>query len=468
MYSIENKSEESRAIQYNAEKHVPTAQFKDNRSQNVTERSTTAQLEKKENLTGMPDNLKESIESLSGFSMDDVRVHYNSSKPATVQALAYTQGTDIHVAPGQEKHLPHEAWHVAQQMAGRVSPTTNINGMPVNDNEELEHEADVMGEKAVQRKKGQSLLELKKIDLNNLSVQRKYIREDERENTYEDLAGLFRKTFLFSDNFIRNHIKRNNIEFRFISALRRTQNLSGMNSDTNSVCGINENDIKTKTNCFQNGVPYAFHGKSQVGVLLNDVETYHVDRLRQCLIDRISPATLRLILEHPNDYQNYLIAGMSKDQFDAILTNYGKISNESGYVVAEWNCDILNQINKYEICHYQSRNVPTLVNPQIDNYKGSVYDTKTKTHILRNDYMNFGRRLFAICEEDYNEMSKNQKNSYFIGLMERISVEIQPLIRRKKGKSALSYHEAKIEVLKHYDLCDSVKNRILGESNFAR
>ena len=104
------------------------------------------------NNTGMPDNLKSGIETLSGFSMDDVRVHYNSSKPATVQALAYTQGTDIHVAPGQEKHLPHEAWHVAQQMAGRVSPTTNINGMPVNDNAGLEHEADVMGEKAVAQK----------------------------------------------------------------------------------------------------------------------------------------------------------------------------------------------------------------------------------------------------------------------------------------------------------------------------
>ena len=104
------------------------------------------------NNTGMPDDLKSGIESLSGFSMDNVRVHYNSSKPATVQALAYTQGTDIHVAPGQEKHLPHEAWHVAQQMAGRVSPTTNINGMPVNDNAGLEHEADIMGENAAQFK----------------------------------------------------------------------------------------------------------------------------------------------------------------------------------------------------------------------------------------------------------------------------------------------------------------------------
>lgn len=126
--------------------------------------------EPRPNNTGMPDNLKSGIESLSGFSMDDVRVHYNSSKPATVQALAYTQGTDIHVAPGQEKCLPHEAWHVAQQMAGRVSPTTNINGMPVNDNAALEHEADVMGEKAVQCKNENK--SVKNICFNALSIQR--------------------------------------------------------------------------------------------------------------------------------------------------------------------------------------------------------------------------------------------------------------------------------------------------------
>lgn len=102
----------------------------------------------KKNETGMSDSLKSGIENLSGFAMDDVRVHYNSSQPATVQALAYTQGTNIHVAPGQEQHLPHEAWHVAQQMAGRVEPTTEVGGLPVNDSVELEHEADVMGTKA--------------------------------------------------------------------------------------------------------------------------------------------------------------------------------------------------------------------------------------------------------------------------------------------------------------------------------
>lgn len=102
------------------------------------------------NRTGMPDRLKSSIEGMSGYNLDPVRVHYNSPEPAKLQALAYTQGTDIHVAPGQEHHLPHEAWHVVQQMQGRVRPTMRIKGIGVNGSPALEHEADVMGRRAVQ------------------------------------------------------------------------------------------------------------------------------------------------------------------------------------------------------------------------------------------------------------------------------------------------------------------------------
>lgn len=103
----------------------------------------------KPNHTGLPDNLKRGIESLSGLSMDNVRVHYNSSQPAQLNALAYAQGTDIHVASGQERHLPHEAWHIVQQAQGRVKPTMQMKeGVPVNDDKGLESEADVMGERA--------------------------------------------------------------------------------------------------------------------------------------------------------------------------------------------------------------------------------------------------------------------------------------------------------------------------------
>ncbi|AUT04153.1 hypothetical protein CLI64_00080 [Nostoc sp. CENA543] len=100
------------------------------------------------NHTGLPTYLKTGVENLSGYSLNDVKVHYNSPKPARLQALAYTQGTDIHLAPGQEKHLPHEAWHVVQQKQGRVEPTIQMKGLEINDDEGLEKEADVMGEKA--------------------------------------------------------------------------------------------------------------------------------------------------------------------------------------------------------------------------------------------------------------------------------------------------------------------------------
>lgn len=105
--------------------------------------------EEKQNNTGLPDNLKQGIENLSGMSMDGVKVHYNSSKPAQLNALAYAQGTDIHLAPGQEQHLPHEAWHVVQQAQGRVKPTMQMAGQQVNDDQGLEQEADLMGERAI-------------------------------------------------------------------------------------------------------------------------------------------------------------------------------------------------------------------------------------------------------------------------------------------------------------------------------
>ena len=94
------------------------------------------------NLTGIPTQMKLDFEQLSGMSFDDVRVHYNSEKPAQFQALAYTQGAQIYIGPGQERSLPHELGHVIQQKAGRVRPTRWVRGQPVNDQPELEREAD--------------------------------------------------------------------------------------------------------------------------------------------------------------------------------------------------------------------------------------------------------------------------------------------------------------------------------------
>jgi hypothetical protein len=144
-----------------AEEEEKPAQLMEKPEEETAQLMATAQLEGgleeeekpaqlKANNTNLPDNLKSGVENLSGVSMDDVKVHYNSDKPSQLQALAYAQGSDIHIGSGQEKHLPHEAWHVAQQKQGRVQATMQMKeGVPVNDDPALETEADVMGAKAM-------------------------------------------------------------------------------------------------------------------------------------------------------------------------------------------------------------------------------------------------------------------------------------------------------------------------------
>jgi len=137
-----------RSLQDSASNSAPVQQLK--AYQTMADQAT---VQRQANTTGMPDNLKSGIENLSGYSMNDVKVHYNSDKPAQLNAHAYAQGTQIHIASGQEKHLPHEAWHVVQQKQGRVKPTMQLRGkVAINDDAGLEREADVMGEKAMQLK----------------------------------------------------------------------------------------------------------------------------------------------------------------------------------------------------------------------------------------------------------------------------------------------------------------------------
>lgn len=97
---------------------------------------------------GLPQNLKQGLEQLSGFAMDDVKVHYNSSKPAAFQAEAFARGSHIFLGKGAENHLAHEAWHVVQQKQGRVQATGVVRGARVNQDGGLEKEADEMGGKA--------------------------------------------------------------------------------------------------------------------------------------------------------------------------------------------------------------------------------------------------------------------------------------------------------------------------------
>lgn len=141
------------------EKTIQRFQFHDNRSETIVQQKQIealndrklATVQRKPNKTGLPNHLKSGLENLSGHSMDDVKVHYNSSKPAQLNAHAYAQGTNIHLSAGQEKHLAHEAWHVVQQKQGRVKPTIQSDGVSINDDKGLEAEADRMGAKAAKK-----------------------------------------------------------------------------------------------------------------------------------------------------------------------------------------------------------------------------------------------------------------------------------------------------------------------------
>ncbi|MDE1460680.1 DUF4157 domain-containing protein [Spartinivicinus poritis] len=151
----QNTTAASSAQRQAVQQHQTKQLFKDNRQITAQLQALQQQMQpvqRQSNHTGLPDKLKSGMENLSGMSLDHVKVHYNSSQPAAVQAHAYAQGANIHLASGQEKHLPHELGHVVQQMQGRVKPTTSVGGVAVNDDASLEHEADVMGAKALQMK----------------------------------------------------------------------------------------------------------------------------------------------------------------------------------------------------------------------------------------------------------------------------------------------------------------------------
>ena len=165
--SSKNSAENSNNFEDNSAEAIQMRQFQANIDeseevkqmkayQDATEKHETIQAPNDDpsgsnNNTGLPDKLKTGMENQSGVSLDDVKVHRNSDKPAQLQAHAYAQGSDIYLGAGQEKHLAHELGHVVQQKKGMVKPTMQMKGkVNVNDDALLEKEADVMGQKAFQ------------------------------------------------------------------------------------------------------------------------------------------------------------------------------------------------------------------------------------------------------------------------------------------------------------------------------
>jgi hypothetical protein len=106
--------------------------------------------------SGLPPALLAKMQTAFGTDFSDVRVDRASPSATALGALAYTQGSRIHVAPGHwapqtprgQELIGHELAHVVQQRAGRVRATAQFKGVGLNDNAALESEAESLGARA--------------------------------------------------------------------------------------------------------------------------------------------------------------------------------------------------------------------------------------------------------------------------------------------------------------------------------
>jgi hypothetical protein len=146
------KSEQSPAIQRQEEQEEPE-QMKSEQSPAIQRQAASPT---PSGGNSIPGGVRAKMENSFGTSFADVNVHTDSVQAKSIGALAYTQGSNIHFAPGQynpqsksgQSLLGHELTHVVQQRAGRVAVPTQTKGAPINADPSLENEADEMGAKA--------------------------------------------------------------------------------------------------------------------------------------------------------------------------------------------------------------------------------------------------------------------------------------------------------------------------------
>jgi len=99
--------------------------------------------------------LRGQMERAFNTDLGGIRLQEDASTD-DLNALAYTRGADITVAPGHyqphsgsgKRLIAHEIVHVLQQRAGRVPSPRPTEGLPVNEDHSLEREADRLGRRA--------------------------------------------------------------------------------------------------------------------------------------------------------------------------------------------------------------------------------------------------------------------------------------------------------------------------------
>ncbi len=103
----------------------------------------------------LPDEVQARASNIFSTNFDSVNILENSQMAQKMGAQAFTQGNNVHFAPGKYNPkskegmelIGHELAHIVQQRNGKVKPTGVENGNAVNTDKGLEKEADEMGKK---------------------------------------------------------------------------------------------------------------------------------------------------------------------------------------------------------------------------------------------------------------------------------------------------------------------------------
>jgi hypothetical protein len=106
--------------------------------------------------SALPVQLRRRLETSLNANLGNVRIHEDRSA-VDMEALAYTRGADVYMAPGHfqphsgtgSRLLAHEMVHVIQQRAARVPAPNYAEGVAVNEDRDLEREADRLGRRAL-------------------------------------------------------------------------------------------------------------------------------------------------------------------------------------------------------------------------------------------------------------------------------------------------------------------------------
>jgi hypothetical protein len=152
--------------------------------------------------TTLSDGVRSKMEKGIGTDLSGVKIYPDSEKAVTAGALAYTQGSEVHFAPGQyqpgtqsgQELIGHELAHVKQQKEGTVNATGAVGGMPLNDDKHLEAQADSVGKAAAEGKSAAAPLQAKEASSNGQGPVQRFKMAPEDMAKYPKFAQ-----FLMSD-----------------------------------------------------------------------------------------------------------------------------------------------------------------------------------------------------------------------------------------------------------------------------